>query len=90
MTMVAYLIAAYLIAAAALDGRLDEIGREEGKRDRHIRFTDAALFPLRDALRSITTLLIDRRASCRRRAACTYLRSRFWRWPPRPSRRVAQ
>src|SRR5580658_8659535 len=36
----------------ALDGRLDEIGGEEGKRDRHISLSDAAFFPLRDALRS--------------------------------------
>ena len=34
------------------DSRLDEVRCKEGKRDRHIHFSDAALLPLGDGLRS--------------------------------------
>ena len=41
-----WLIGAGISAATALDGGLDEIWREEGKRDCHIDLADAALFSL--------------------------------------------
>jgi hypothetical protein len=36
----------------AIDGRLDEIGRQEGQRDCRVDLSRAALFPLGDAVRT--------------------------------------
>jgi hypothetical protein len=39
---------AHAVRQSAFDGRFDEIGCEEGKRDRHVYFADAAILTLRD------------------------------------------
>ena len=41
----------YSMWKSSLDGSLDEVGREEGERDRHIDLADATLLSLRDAVR---------------------------------------
>lgn len=42
---------AHAVRESAIDGRFDEIGCEESKRDRHVYFADAAILTLRDAFR---------------------------------------
>ena len=41
---------AHTVGEPAIDGRLDEIGRKERKRDCHVDLSRAALFALRDGV----------------------------------------
>jgi hypothetical protein len=42
---------AHAVRESTIDGSFDEIGCEEGKRDRHVYFADAAILTPRDAFR---------------------------------------
>jgi hypothetical protein len=43
---------AHAVGEPAIDGRFDEIGCKEGKRDCHVNLSHAAVFALRDAIRA--------------------------------------
>ena len=43
---------AHTVGEPAIDGRFDQIGREESKRDGHVDLSRAAVFSRRDAVRT--------------------------------------
>jgi hypothetical protein len=69
-----------------VDSRLDEVSCKEGKRDRHIHFSDTALFPLRDGAQDRDETNGYRRRACEENADVDqYARKMSFIAPPAPA-----